>query len=136
MKKLNTKQLYSLIENKVREALLNESMYDDYEYFDEDGKGGYDANPYPYGTEMGDADDWQEKERKAQIDSDFDELEKLNRKHSYVKKYPRLSGDFNLNVDDGRENAEAYADGLMDESKLTKAIMKKINERLLRIANN
>lgn len=33
MKKINTKQLYKIVENRVREALLNESMYDDYEYF-------------------------------------------------------------------------------------------------------
>lgn len=135
MKKINTKQLYKLIESKVRKALLNENMYDDYEYFYDDGTGGEDANPYPYGTEMGDADNWKELERQAQIDSDWADLEKMNKKYSNVKDYPRLTRDFNHNVDDGRENAEAYASGLY-EKKLERAIMKKINETLMRIANN
>lgn len=134
MKKINTKQLYKLIEGKVRKALLSENMYDDYEYFWNDGTGGRDVNPYPYGTEMGDSDNWKELERQAQIDSDWDDLEKLNKKYAGSKN-PVLASKYNHNVEDGRENAEAYASGLY-EKKLERAIMKNINETLMRIANN
>lgn len=101
--------------------------------FYDDGTGGRDANPYPYGTKMGDADNWQELERQAQIDSDWEDLDKINNRFKSSKN-PVLAKDYNHNVEDGREEAEAYADG-MTEGHLRKLVRNALNEVLNEVGN-
>lgn len=104
MRKINTRQLYKLIEAKVREALINGDEYDD-------------------------------SVRREQMDSDWDDLEKINRKYAASKASPVLASKYNHNVEDGREYAEAYVGGFTEES-IEHSIMKKINETLIKIANS
>lgn len=105
MRKINTKQLYKLIEGKVREALLN--------------------------GEDNIADD----EKMRQMDSDWADLERMNKRFTSCKN-PVLLNKYNHNVEDGRENAEIYAHGLygLNEQKIRRAIRNSINETLINIA--
>lgn len=128
MKKRITKsQFGKLVESQVRN-LLKESNYDDYEYFFGDGTGGRTANPYPYGTELGDADNWEELEKQKQIESDWNGLGNINKKYKAEKFSPILAKDYNHNVEDGREGAEDYCHGL--EEKILKQVKKALSEEV------
>lgn len=69
---LNESQLNKLIKEAVKET-LKESNYDDYEYFNSDGTGGRDINPYPYGSREADLFDSGDKD--AQMNYDWEQLE-------------------------------------------------------------
>lgn len=65
---------------------------------------------------------------KKEMDNDWEELDKTNNRFK-AQKNPLLANKYNWNVYDGREEAEAYTDGL-EEAKIRKFIKKCVNEAL------
>ena len=107
MKKISTKQLYKLIEGKVREALINGEDYDE------------DA------------------ERREQMASDWADLERMNKKFASSKnpvlanKYNHNVEDGRENAE-----IYAHGLYGLDEQKIMRAIRNRINETLMNIANS
>lgn len=60
------------------------------------------------------------------MDSDWDELNRINKRFNSSKN-PVLTNKYNHNVEDGREEAEAYTNGLF-EAKIKKIVREALNE--------
>lgn len=111
----NTKQMYKLqrlIENSVRK-IINEEYN-------------------PIDTVMRDSDEldhdnpYDDTRIKQEMGSDWDELDSINKRFNSSKN-PVLANKYNHNVEDGREEAEAYANGLF-EAKIKKMVREALNE--------
>lgn len=64
--------------------------------------------------------------KQQQMDSDWADYEDVNDKYQGEKFSPTLARDYNHNVEDGREEAEAYSEGLFESAvkKIVKNILK------------
>ena len=64
--------------------------------------------------------------KQQQMDSDWADYEDANDKYQGEKFSPTLARDYNHNVEDGREEAEAYSEGLFESAvrKIVKNILK------------
>ena len=69
-------------------------------------------------------------EKQQQMDSDWADYEDINDKYQPEKFSPTLARHYNHNVEDGREEAEAYSEGLCEE------IYKNVRRQLNESANN
>ena len=65
-------------------------------------------------------------EKQQQMDSDWADYEDINDKYQPEKFSPTLAKHYNHNVEDGREEAEAYSEGLCEE--IYKNVRKQLNE--------
>ena len=65
-------------------------------------------------------------EKQQQMDSDWADYEDINDKYQPEKFSPTLARHYNHNVEDGREEAEAYSEGLCEE--IYKNVRKQLNE--------
>ena len=65
-------------------------------------------------------------EKQQQMDSDWADYEDANDKYQGEKFSPTLARDYNHNVEDGREEAEAYSEGLCEE--IYKNVCRQLNE--------
>lgn len=65
-------------------------------------------------------------EKQQQMDSDWADYEDANDKYQGEKFSPTLAKHYNHNVEDGREEAEAYSEGLFESAvkKIVKNILK------------
>ena len=107
MKKISTKQLYKLIEGKVREALINGEDYDE------------DA------------------ERREQMASDWADLERMNKKFASSKNPVLASKyNHNVEDGRENAEIYAHGLYGLDEQKIMRAIRNRINETLMNIANS
>lgn len=114
MKNVNSKELHNVVENSVRKVLKENIDAMDTVWKDSDEL----DHEIPY-------DDM----RIAQeMDADWDASDNTNKKFKSTKN-PVLSPHYNHNVEDGREEAEAYAEGIF-EAKIQKMVRKCINEAL------
>ena len=68
--------------------------------------------------------------KQQQMDSDWADYEDANDKYQPEKFSPTLAKHYNHNVEDGREEAEAYSEGLYEE------IYKNVRRQLNESANN
>lgn len=68
--------------------------------------------------------------KQQQMDSDWADYEDANDKYQGEKFSPTLARHYNHNVEDGREEAEAYSEGLF-ESTVKKIVKKYFERRLL-----
>ena len=64
--------------------------------------------------------------KQQQMDSDWADYEDINDKYQPEKFSPTLARHYNHNVEDGREEAEAYSEGLCEE--IYKNVRKQLNE--------
>ena len=64
--------------------------------------------------------------KQQQMDSDWTDYEDVNDKYQGEKFSPTLARHYNHNVEDGREEAEAYSEGLCEE--IYKNVRKQLNE--------
>ena len=64
--------------------------------------------------------------KQQQMDSDWTDYEDANDKYQGEKFSPTLARHYNHNVEDGREEAEAYSEGLCEE--IYKNVRKQLNE--------
>ena len=65
-------------------------------------------------------------EKQQQMNSDWADYEDVNDKYQGEKFSPTLAKHYNHNVEDGREEAEAYSEGLCEE--IYKNVRKQLNE--------
>ena len=65
-------------------------------------------------------------EKQQQMDSDWADYEDANDKYQPEKFSPTLARHYNHNVEDGREEAEAYSEGLFED--IYKNVRKQLNE--------
>lgn len=89
------------------------------------------ASPYPYVSKLGsyeNADNWEELEREEQKNDDWESMK--TPKYSAEKFSPILAKDYNHNVKHGREGAEVYVGGYLDESKVYNIIRRMVNEAI------
>ena len=91
-KRLKLSHIKTIIESKVREALLKE--------------------------------EYDEVQKKHEIDAAWKELDAANNKYASIKANPLFASKYNHNVEDGIEEAETYASGLYE------TIYKMVEERL------
>ena len=64
--------------------------------------------------------------KQQQMDSDWADYEDANDKYQPEKFSPTLARHYNHNVEDGREEAEAYSEGLFED--IYKNVRKQLNE--------
>lgn len=114
MKNVNRKQLHNIVENSVRKVLKENADAMDTVWKDSDEL--EHENPY---------DDMRISQ---EMNVDWDTSDKTKKNFNSTKN-PVLSPHYNHNVEDGREEAEAYAEGLF-EAKIQKMVRKYINEAL------
>lgn len=105
-KKINIRQLQNLVEGAVRKY-LNEDIVSSDE------------------LERGNPSD--DERINQEMNRDWNELENINKRFQSQKNYPSFFRGYNSNIEDGRENAEAYAEGLF-EAKIQRMVMEAINE--------
>ena len=115
MKITNTRQinkLRKLIESKVRKFINEE--YDPVDTVWKDSDELDHNNPYD-NARIG-----------QEMDADWDELDRINNRFNSSKN-PVLASKYNHNVEDGREEAEAYANSLF-EAKIQRMVREALNE--------
>ena len=107
MRKISTKQLYKLIEGKVREVLINGEEYDE------------DA------------------ERREQMASDWADLERMNKRFTSCKNPVLLNKyNHNVEDGRENAEIYAHGLYGLDEQKIMHVIKNSINETLMNIANS